>query len=517
MNKLDPFAMEPWLELAAGWQQALQPWISWWTRSLAAPRTASRKAARPAACPFDPAALARLHAEFEPRFAQLWRAASQSLAVPGSPMPQIVAADPLDRRFASSVWRDQPWFAWIRQAYLLYGQYLLAMAALAQLPSAEKRRLEFSVRQFVDAIAPTNFPATNPDVLQRAFETEGASVVEGMRNLAADVARGRITMSDESAFAIGRNIAVTPGSVVFRNPLIELIQYDAATARVAKRPLVIVPPCINKYYILDLRPDNSFVRHGRSRGSHLHQARGARVHGRHDAFTRQHEGARMARVDEAAGILVSRVPVRRRELRFCRRLREAGRERPGPDRRAREQRGHHARHGRAERSRSLPSGDGRCGPRVEARRQGRGPDPAHVPFTGGGPAVVALLGGQVDALSTGPSTVLQHVKAGKVRVLASWGDHRLASLPDVKTLSESGYDAVFFQWSALFAPSGTPEPIVARLREAARVAAADPRFVGTLQTVETPVQYLDAPEMRRFWEADAKKLAEAVQRVGKVE
>jgi tripartite-type tricarboxylate transporter receptor subunit TctC len=141
----------------------------------------------------------------------------------------------------------------------------------------------------------------------------------------------------------------------------------------------------------------------------------------------------------------------------------------------------------------------------------------HVPFTGGGPAVVALLGGQVDALSTGPSTVLQHVKAGKVRVLASWGDHRLASLPDVKTLTESGFDAVFFQWCALFAPSGTPEPIVARLREATRIAAADPRFVNTLATVETPVQYLDAPEMRRFWEADAKTLAEAVQRVGKVE
>ena len=141
----------------------------------------------------------------------------------------------------------------------------------------------------------------------------------------------------------------------------------------------------------------------------------------------------------------------------------------------------------------------------------------HVPFTGGGPAVVALLGGQVDALSTGPSTVLQHVKAGKVRVLASWGDHRLASLPDVKTLTESGFDAVFFQWCALFAPAGTPEPVLSRLREAARVAAADPRFVNTLATVETPVQYLDAPEMRRFWEADAKTLAEAVQRVGKVE
>ena len=141
----------------------------------------------------------------------------------------------------------------------------------------------------------------------------------------------------------------------------------------------------------------------------------------------------------------------------------------------------------------------------------------HVPFTGGGPAVIALLGGQVDALSTGPSTVLQHVKAGKVRILASWGDHRLASLPDVKTLKESGYDAVFFQWSALFAPTGTPEPIVARLREAARVAAADSRFVSTLATVETPIQYLDAPELRRFWDADARKLAEAVQRVGKVE
>jgi polyhydroxyalkanoate synthase len=257
--------MEPWLELAAGWQRALQSWTSFWT-PRPQPESASGKAARPAAYPFDPKALANLHAEFEPLFAQLWGAASQSLAVPGAPMPQIIAADPSDRRFASSIWRDQPYFAWVRQAYLLYGRYLLAMAALAQLPPAEKRRLEFSVRQFVDAIAPTNFPATNPDVLQRAVETEGKSVVEGMRNLAADVARGRITMSDESAFDIGRNIAVTPGSVVFRNPLIELIQYDATTARVAKRPLVIVPPCINKYYILDLRTDNSFVRHAVAQG-----------------------------------------------------------------------------------------------------------------------------------------------------------------------------------------------------------------------------------------------------------
>jgi tripartite-type tricarboxylate transporter receptor subunit TctC len=141
----------------------------------------------------------------------------------------------------------------------------------------------------------------------------------------------------------------------------------------------------------------------------------------------------------------------------------------------------------------------------------------HIPYTGAGPAVVALLGGNVDALASGPSTVIQHVKAGKLRVLASWGDKRLASLPEVPTLTESGYAAVFFQWAALFAPAGTPEPLIARLRDAARVAAADPRFVAAMATVETPIQYLDAPELQRFWEADARQLAEAVRRVGKVE
>jgi tripartite-type tricarboxylate transporter receptor subunit TctC len=141
----------------------------------------------------------------------------------------------------------------------------------------------------------------------------------------------------------------------------------------------------------------------------------------------------------------------------------------------------------------------------------------HVPYTGGGPAVVGLLGGSVDAISTGPSTIIQHVKAGKVRVLASWGDKRLASLPDVPTLSESGVDTVFFQWSALFAPAGTPAPVLAKLREAARAVASDQAFVSALATVETPVQYLDAPELQRFWDADAKKLAEAVRRVGKLD
>ncbi len=141
----------------------------------------------------------------------------------------------------------------------------------------------------------------------------------------------------------------------------------------------------------------------------------------------------------------------------------------------------------------------------------------HVPFTGAGPAVVALLGGQVDAVSSGPSTVVQHVKAGKLRVLASWGDKRLASLPDVPTLTESGYPVVFTQWTALFAPAGTPDAAISRLRDAARATVADPKFVATMATVETPIQYLDAPELQRFWEADNQKLGDAVRRIGKVE
>jgi len=141
----------------------------------------------------------------------------------------------------------------------------------------------------------------------------------------------------------------------------------------------------------------------------------------------------------------------------------------------------------------------------------------HVPFTGAGPAVVALLGGQVEALSTGPSSVIGHVKGGKVRVLATWGDARHPALPDVPTLKELGYDAQFSQWTGLFVPAGTPEPAIARLREAAKAAVADPTFQASLAKVETPIQYLDQPQFRAFWDADAKKLADVVKRIGKVE
>ncbi|HET7096783.1 MAG TPA: tripartite tricarboxylate transporter substrate binding protein [Casimicrobiaceae bacterium] len=154
---------------------------------------------------------------------------------------------------------------------------------------------------------------------------------------------------------------------------------------------------------------------------------------------------------------------------------------------------------------------------MEMLAAGAGVKLLHVPYTGAGPAVVALLAGNVDAIASGPSTVIQHVKAGKLRVLASWGEGRLASLPDVPTLTESGIPVVFFQWAALFAPAGTPEAVLARLRDAAKATAGDPRFVAAMATVETPIQYLDAPELARFWEADAQKLGDAVRRVGKLE
>ena len=141
----------------------------------------------------------------------------------------------------------------------------------------------------------------------------------------------------------------------------------------------------------------------------------------------------------------------------------------------------------------------------------------HVPFTGAGPAVVALLGGQVDALSTGPSTIMGHLKGGKIRVLATWGEARHPALPDVPMLKELGYDAQFSQWTGLFVPAGTPAPVIARLREAAKFAVEDSTFQGALAKVETPIQYLDQPQFQSFWDADAKKLAEVVKRIGRVE
>ena len=141
----------------------------------------------------------------------------------------------------------------------------------------------------------------------------------------------------------------------------------------------------------------------------------------------------------------------------------------------------------------------------------------HVPYTGAGPAIVGLLGGQVDVVATGPATIVQHVKAGKVRALAHWGDVRLTALPDVPSLKESGTDVEYAQWSGLFVPAGTPDAVVAKLRDAARAAANDPRVKEVLLTAGSPIQYLDSSEFQRYVDADATKMSDVVKRIGKVE
>jgi len=141
----------------------------------------------------------------------------------------------------------------------------------------------------------------------------------------------------------------------------------------------------------------------------------------------------------------------------------------------------------------------------------------HIPYTGAGPAVVALLGGQVDAVSTGPATVLQHVKAGKIRVLGHWGTVKLETMPDVPSLKQSGYDAEYAQWSGIFVPAGTPEPVVQRLRAAARAAAADPKVKEVIMNAGSPVMYQDSPDFDKYVQNDVKRMADVVKKIGKVE
>ena len=141
----------------------------------------------------------------------------------------------------------------------------------------------------------------------------------------------------------------------------------------------------------------------------------------------------------------------------------------------------------------------------------------HVPYGGGGPAVNALLGGQVEALASGPAAAIGQIKGGKMRALAAWSDKRLALMPDLPTFKELGYDAEFYIWAGVFAPVATPQPILARLREAVRAAVNDPDFKAAMDKVGTPISYLDAPEFQKFWDHDAKRLAVALEKIGKVE
>jgi tripartite-type tricarboxylate transporter receptor subunit TctC len=141
----------------------------------------------------------------------------------------------------------------------------------------------------------------------------------------------------------------------------------------------------------------------------------------------------------------------------------------------------------------------------------------HVPYGGAGPALTAVLGGHHDALASGPAVVIPHIKGGKLRPLAGWGAKRVASLPDVATFKELGYDAEFYIWAGMFAPKGTPEPVLKKLRDILRASVQQADFKDAMTKLETPIAYLDAPEFQKFWDKDAKMLTDAVKRIGRIE
>ncbi len=187
-------------------------------------------------------------------------------AAPPGPAAGPAPAPAVDRRFAADPWRQDPRFDAVAQAYLGQSELLRKALDAAPLDERSKAQWSFVLRQVVDALSPANCLATNPEALQTALDSGGASLVEGMRLFVQDFAKGRVSMTDDQAFEVGRNVATSPGSVVFENELMQLIQYAPSTTQVHARPLLVVPPCINKFYILDLQPDNSFVGHAVAQG-----------------------------------------------------------------------------------------------------------------------------------------------------------------------------------------------------------------------------------------------------------
>ena len=171
-----------------------------------------------------------------------------------------------DRRFNSEAWSGNPVSSYVAASYLLNARALLALADAVEGDAKTRQRVQFAVQQWVDATAPSNFLAFNADALQRAVETEGGSLVQGALNLVGDLRKGHVSMTDESAFEVGKNVATSEGAVVFENELFQLVEYKPLTKQVYQRPLLLVPPCINKFYILDLQPENSLVRYAVDQG-----------------------------------------------------------------------------------------------------------------------------------------------------------------------------------------------------------------------------------------------------------
>ncbi|HEY9239098.1 MAG TPA: class I poly(R)-hydroxyalkanoic acid synthase [Burkholderiaceae bacterium] len=173
---------------------------------------------------------------------------------------------PADRRFAATDWAQNPAAAYTAQMYLLNARTLMQMADSLEGDAKTKARIRFAVQQWVDMASPSNYLALNPEAQRKAIESKGESIAQGIKHLLDDVRQGHVSQTDESVFEIGRNVATTEGAIVFENELFQLIEYKPLTAKVHERPMLFVPPCINKYYILDLQPENSLIRYTVAQG-----------------------------------------------------------------------------------------------------------------------------------------------------------------------------------------------------------------------------------------------------------
>ena len=207
-----------------------------------------------------PEQLSRIQADYLQKATAMWNQSLQ--AVPGIGAAAGAKPAPIaDRRFAAAEWLSNPAAAMTAQMYLLNAKALTAMAESVEGDAKTKGRIRFAVQQFVDAASPSNFLALNPEALKKALDTKGESLAAGMQHLLEDVQKGHVSQTDESVFEVGRNVATTAGTVVFENDLFQLVEYKPLTAKVHERPMLFVPPCINKFYILDLQPDNSVIRY----------------------------------------------------------------------------------------------------------------------------------------------------------------------------------------------------------------------------------------------------------------
>jgi polyhydroxyalkanoate synthase len=253
MNMPDPQA------LAANWMSQLADPSSWqgWMKMPTQPMNGNANGANPLAgmlkdfgAGIPTSKLEQLRDDYLQKAGQLWQGFISGKT------PELK-----DKRFSASEWTDNPMSAFSAASYLLNAEFMLALADAVEAGPRERQKIKFAVQQMVDAMSPANFFATNPEAQKKLIDTKGESLTKGLANMLVDLQKGRISQSDESAFEVGRNVGTAPGQVVFENELFQLIQYTPVTPTVHQVPLLMVPPCINKFYILDLQPENSLVRY----------------------------------------------------------------------------------------------------------------------------------------------------------------------------------------------------------------------------------------------------------------